>query len=110
MTANGDSLMLPSEHMSEYAKIKRLLETAGAKYVARKMCFTFPGGKDAQRVLDQLLQGTKVNPKKEFQFFASTEPVVQLMRSQLPADLTGLDVLAHRLSYPALTIAAWTGS
>lgn len=92
MRAQGNCLMLPQQQMSEYAAVKRLLETAGAKYVGKRKCFAFPEGQDAQAVLDKLLAKERVNPKKEFQFFASTQPVVELMRSNLP-DLSGKRVL-----------------
>lgn len=92
LAPNGSKLMLPENHLEHYAAIKRLLEVAGAKYVARKKCFEFADGRDAASVLEQLLGGQSVNPKKDYQFFASTEPVMRLMRSLLP-DLAGLDVL-----------------
>lgn len=92
MTPQGSSLMLPVQQMSEYAAVKRLLETAGAKYVSRKKCFTFTDGRDAFEVQALLLAGNRVNLKKDFQFFASTQPVIELMRSNLP-DLEGKTVL-----------------
>lgn len=86
-------LKLPQEQLSEYASIKRLLETAGAKYSTAKNGFLFETDVAAAEVLDALLAGEKVNPKKDFQFFASTEAVTRLMRSQLPPSLAGKDVL-----------------
>lgn len=93
MVPEGRNLLLPKKQLSKYAEIKRKLEVAGAVYSTKLQGFTFPEGVDAAEVQNELLSGNIVNPQKKYQFFASTEPVVRLMRAQLPESLAGLDVL-----------------
>ena len=93
MTPRGHELVLPSEHLSQYDEIKRMLEVAGAKYSRKLPGFVFDTSVDAAAVQAQLLNGETVNPKKDFQFFASTDKVVELIRNRLPEDLTGCTAL-----------------
>lgn len=86
-------LVLPKQNLSEYAAIKRMLETAGARYSTQITGFVFDPDTDAEAVLEQLLAGETVNPKKDFQFFASTAAVVDAIRDMLPDSLEGKSML-----------------
>lgn len=67
-------LRLPTQQLRHYVKIKQLLETAGGKY-NRKGYFSFEKGTDTQQVVAQLIGGEVVNPKKDYQFFATPQDV-----------------------------------
>lgn len=73
LRAEGNTIFLPQEQLTEYKKIKQLLETAGAKY--KRLTFVFSGDRLAQDVLDALIGGDRLNPQKDWQFFQSPESV-----------------------------------
>lgn len=86
-------LVLPSTHLLEYDAIKRLLETAGGRYARGVPGFEFAPEVNARNVLEKLLAGETVNPKKVYQFFASTPAVVSAIADLLPASLAGAQAL-----------------
>lgn len=94
MLVDGNRLNLPSGQMTNYPAVKRVLQTAGGKY--SKSGFTYTGS--AQEILDKLLGGEKVNPKKEFQFFETPLALAKLMREKL--DLSTRD----RHTGPSITL------
>lgn len=65
----GTRVTLPAVQLAHYARIKTLLETAGATY--RQGGFDFPDDVDVPEVLAALIAGKVVNPQKDFQFFAT---------------------------------------
>lgn len=89
LTPDGTKLKLPTQQLKHYPAIKRKLETAGAKYDRTVPGFVFEAGVNAEDVLQQLLEGKVVNPKKDFQFFASTQAVKDAIKELLPDDLHG---------------------
>jgi hypothetical protein len=73
LRAEGDRILLPDNHLSEYAAIKERLANAGFSYKKQKgvMFFQAPAGTDAAAVLEQLATGERVNVHQETQFFAT---------------------------------------
>ncbi len=74
----GNTLFLPNIKegaLSNYLEVRTALLNAGAKY--KKNTFVFNG--DAQSYIDRLTGGEKVNLKKEFQFFATSNKVADLL-------------------------------
>lgn len=73
---DGNVLSLPpiSDGMlPNYQEVRKALLNAGAVY--KRNTFVFPNA--AQPYIDKLLNGTKVNIKKEFQFFGTPKPLAQ---------------------------------
>lgn len=93
LTPRDNVLLLPTVHLMHYAKLRAMLLTAGAKYDGGLPGFRFKPNVVAKDVLSSLLAGETVNPKKDFQFFASTAPVVEAIRGQLPESLHGKSML-----------------
>lgn len=69
LTADVFHVYMPTDILANYAAIKALLQKAGGVYAKNK--FVFEEGVDATEVLAQLQKGEEVNPKKQFQFFAT---------------------------------------
>lgn len=67
-------LRLPKQHLRHYSTIKQLLEKAGGRYNT-KGYFYFEKGIDSQLVQNLLIKGEVVNPKKDHQFFATSQEV-----------------------------------
>jgi len=72
-TAEKNVLSMPNTPLKNYAKIKKLLQLAGGKYV--KNTFVFDTNDSAEEIKQTLVTGEKLNDKKKFQFFATTEPL-----------------------------------
>jgi predicted RNA methylase len=68
LVVEADKVLLPKTHLSQYAEIKRMLETSGGRYNAKGF-FTFPVGIDAVEVLASLITGAPLNGKKQSQSF-----------------------------------------
>jgi hypothetical protein len=68
MIAAGNRLELPQdEQFTNYAQVKKVLQTAGGKY--KKCGFEFSD--DAKLVQERLIGGEAINDKKKYQFFAT---------------------------------------
>lgn len=68
-TYGGNTVWLPSEMLPNYKDIRTALLNAGATY--KKNSFVFPN--DAEPYINRLMGGDKVNIKKEFQFFGTSD-------------------------------------
>ncbi|NVJ48118.1 MAG: hypothetical protein HWE07_13365 [Cytophagia bacterium] len=70
----GNTLFLPpiSEGpLTNYQEVRRVLLKAGAKY--KKNAFVF--STSAKPIIDRIIGGENVNPKKEFQFFRTPDDI-----------------------------------
>jgi phospholipid N-methyltransferase len=79
-TLTDHSLTLPDIHLSrdEYLDIKKSLLKIGGKWKGGKVsAFIFPHS--FQEELASILQGNKVDLKKDFQFFPTPDPVIDKM-------------------------------
>lgn len=75
MIVSDTRLELPKQQLDNYKQVKNVLQKAGGKYV--KNGFEF--GKDAQPIVDRILDGEEVNDKKLYQcFFTPPELVEQI--------------------------------
>lgn len=72
LSVTDNRIVLPAQHLQQYAEIKRLIETSGGKY-SSKGYFTFPAGIDATEVLAAVRQGQPLNGKKASQSFFTPE-------------------------------------
>lgn len=88
-TVVENTLFLPTEMLPNYAEVKSALLKAGAKY--KRNTFVFPG--NAQPYIDRLMGGEKVNLKKEFQFFATPQPLAKRMVELAQVSDYQLDIL-----------------
>lgn len=73
LRAEGNTIYLPQEQLTEYKRIKALLEKAGARY--KRLTFVFAGNTLAQDVLDALIGGETLDPQQKWQFFQSPASV-----------------------------------
>lgn len=73
LVADGCYVFLPVQQLPDYPAIKRLLETAGGKYGRYQKRSGFKFDSDASLILDKLVGGEKLNPKKEFQLFETPQ-------------------------------------
>lgn len=73
LSASGQTIALPAQHLSHYPEIKSLLEKASGRYVSRRKEFVFEDGIDVPDVLRRLVAGETINHKQEHQFFATPE-------------------------------------
>lgn len=71
----GNIVYLPTEQMSNYAEVKKVLQNAGAKY--KRNTFVFPKGTSAKAVVNPLINGKYRNIKKEFQFFQTPKELAE---------------------------------
>lgn len=69
MIVNGQRLELPKEVLANYAEVKRTLTKAGGKYKKNGFEFNCP----AEQIKQRLVGGEKIDDKKKFQFFESTD-------------------------------------
>lgn len=72
-TVQGNIVSLPTEILHNYSDVKKAFEKAGGKY--KRNTFVFPD--PAQPHIERLLNGDKVNVKKEFQFYASPPEIAK---------------------------------
>lgn len=89
-TIQGNTLFLPpivDGALPDYAEIRKALLNAGAKY--QRNAFVFPS--DALPYVERITGGEKVNIKKEFQFFATPEPLAKRLVEM--ADINNPDLL-----------------
>lgn len=86
-SVENNRIPLPKVQLKHYAQIKELFFKAGGRY--RKNCFDFEDGIDAEEVLQALQGGKKLNPKKDFQFFATPPELAK--RVCLAAGLSASD-------------------
>jgi hypothetical protein len=71
LVLNNQRLELPSSKLKHYSKIKILIQRAGGTY--RKLGFDFPITADLPSIMVTLVKGDDYNPKKKFQFFATSD-------------------------------------
>lgn len=79
---SGNTISLPFEQLPNYSEVRKALLNAGATYNRNK--FVFPA--DAQPYIARLMGGESVNIKKEFQFFATPEPLAKYLVSIAEVD------------------------
>jgi len=79
---SGNTISLPFEQLPNYAEVRKALLNAGATYNRNK--FVFPN--DAQPYIDRLMGGESINIKKDFQFFATPEPLAKYLVSIAEVD------------------------
>lgn len=100
---DGNVIFLPpiSEgSLPNYSDFRKALLNAGAVY--KKNSFVFPN--EAQPYIDKLLSGTKVNIKKEFQFFG-TPPSLAKRLVQLANPVKGDKILEPEAGQAAIVNA-----
>lgn len=67
---------LPTEHLSRYPEIKKLLSQAGGTYDKRGW-FSYREGLDVDEILSRLKGGQSANGKKEAQFFRTPQALAK---------------------------------
>lgn len=67
---------LPTEHLSRYSEIKKLLSQAGGTY-DRRGWFSYREGLDVDEILSRLQGGQSANAKKEAQFFRTPQALAK---------------------------------
>jgi hypothetical protein len=92
MIPNGNRLELPKDEIfTNYAQVKKALQTAGGKY---KRC-GFEFADEAKAVQDRLVGGEVINDKKKFQFFATPAALAQTL-----VDMAGISI-GHAVLEPS---------
>jgi len=79
-TVEGNIVKLPPEQLDRklYQEVAKALELIGGKWKGGKVFgFVFPS--DPTDLLDQIANGEKRNLKKEFQFFATPDPIADYL-------------------------------
>ncbi len=71
----GNKVLLPTERLDNYADVRSALLKAGAKYKSNAFIFEA----EAKPIMERLTGGEKVNFKKEFQFFETSEELADDM-------------------------------
>lgn len=94
LRAEGNKIILPAQHLSQYDEIKARMENAGFKYRNVKKVMFFEGAAqvDAAAVLAELQSGARINIQQETQFFATPPERARLACAQL-GDINDMDVL-----------------
>ena len=77
----GNILKVPKFQLENYAKIKKILMTAGAEQLLND--FVFDEDVIAKNIQEDLISGKIIDDKKKFQFFETTEKLVNKMMNKL---------------------------
>lgn len=91
LSADGNRIVLPKQHLHHYAEIKRLLEVSGGKYNSKGF-FAFADGMDVSSVLSAVREGAALNTKKATQSFF-TPPALANEVCSAVGEVTGKRVL-----------------
>lgn len=97
-TIKGNSVLLPEEHLDNYAEVRKALLQAGGQY--KRNAFIFPS--DPTPFLERIMEGENPNFKKENQFFATPQDVAQWMARELMVTPDSLAILEPSAGQGAL--------